>query len=146
MTDEETPILDVADIPQVALASMNQTHREEVELVNRLGRLVANGLSGNVDDSAISHHIQLWLDHTLDHFQRENALMTAYGFPAYPIHKGEHDRILALLDELHAAWRDHRRLKPLAEFLFQTWPEWFDGHVNTMDLATAGFIRQQGGA
>ena len=33
MSDEHPQILDSAEIPQVALASMNETHREEVELV-----------------------------------------------------------------------------------------------------------------
>ena len=145
MNDKETPILDAADIPQVALASMNQTHREEVELVNRLAQLVSQSLSGAADETTLSRQIQRWLGHTRDHFERENALMAAHGFPAYAVHKGEHDRILALLDDLYSAWRDHHRLEPLAEFLFETWHDWFDSHVNTMDRVTAQFISQQGG-
>lgn len=146
MSNDHDPILAPADIPQVALASMNETHHEEVALVNRLGQLAAKGLSGEIDDEAITLQIQAWLDHTRDHFRRENALMQAYGFPAYPVHKGEHDRVLALLDELQEAWREHRRLQPLASFLFETWPGWFDNHVNTMDSVTARFISQQGGS
>ena len=145
MSDEHPQILDSAEIPQVALASMNETHREEVELVNRLARLISMAQSGEVDEAKISQQIQLWLDHTLAHFERENALMVTYGFPAYPVHKGEHDRVLSLLGELNEAWRDHHQLEPIARFLFKSWPEWFDSHVNTMDRITAQFVCQQGG-
>ena len=145
MSDEQPQIFDSADIPQVALASMNETHREEVELVNRLARLIRMGQSDAADDAEISQQIQHWLDHTLAHFERENALMETYGFPAYPMHKGEHDRILALLGELQETWRDHHQLEPMVRFLFKTWPEWFDNHVNTMDRITAQFVCQQGG-
>jgi hemerythrin len=146
MSNPHNPILAPADIPQVALASMNETHHEEVTLVNRLGLLTARGMSGEVDAKAITQQIRAWLDHTRVHFRRENELMLEYGFPAYPVHKGEHDRVLTLLDELQEAWLEHRLLQPLANFLFETWPDWFDSHVNTMDRVTAQYVSQQGGS
>jgi hemerythrin len=140
MDDYPTPLLDPAAIPQVALASMNQTHREEVELINRLGVLLAAGAQGKADAAAITATVSAWVVHTREHFQRENELMKSHGFPAYPIHRGEHDRVLSLIDRLQQAWLDRQQCEPLIEFIFSQWPQWFDDHVNSMDRVTAQFL------
>ena len=140
MTDYRTPLFDPARIPQVALASMNHTHAEEVELINRLGTLLAEGSQGRVYEAAITSTIEEWFNHTLMHFQRENELMESHGFPAYPVHRGEHERVLSLIDGLRQQWLKAQEIEPLATFLFEQWPEWFDSHVNSMDRVTAQFI------
>lgn len=145
MTNYPVPLLPLEQIPLVALESMNQTHKEEVELVNRLATLVADGIRGQADEAAIAAQLDRWLDHTRDHFARENALMQQYAFPAYPVHSGEHERVLSLLEDLRRTWIESRALRPLALFLFEEWRAWFDNHVHTMDNVTASFIRQQGG-
>jgi hemerythrin len=145
MTNYPSPLLPLDQIPQVALESMNQSHREEVELVNRFAALVSAGIEGNVDVVAISQQLDGWIDHTRHHFSHENELMAQYAFPAYPVHRDEHQRILDQLEDLRQTWRESKALRPLAMFLFEEWPAWFDNHVNTMDNVTASFIRQQGG-
>lgn len=140
MGDYTTPLLDPAAIPQVALASMNQTHREEVELINRLAAQLAAAAQGKVDRMAITTAVTDWAIHTREHFERENALMESHGFPAYPVHRGEHDRMLSLIEGLRQAWLDNLQCAPLIEFIFTQWPEWFDNHVNSMDRVTAQFI------
>ncbi|MCU7851908.1 MAG: hemerythrin family protein [Candidatus Thiodiazotropha sp. (ex Monitilora ramsayi)] len=146
MIDNLHSLPDPSSIPLVALESMNDTHREEIKMVIRLGTLLAQAMEGNVDEKAISVEIAAWVEHTRHHFKRENELMLEFGFPAYPVHSGEHERILALLDELHQSWLENRSVEPLATFLFESWPEWFEMHVNTMDSITAQFINQRGGA
>jgi hemerythrin len=145
MTHYPTPLLPLEQIPEVALESMNQTHREEVELVNRLAALVASGMEGAADTAAISAHLDDWVGHTRQHFSRENALMQQHDFPAYSVHSGEHERVLAQLEALQTDWLERNNLPPLASFLFEQWHAWFDNHVHTMDNITASFIRQQGG-
>ncbi len=145
MTHYPTPLLPLDQIPQVALDSMNRTHQEEVERVNRLAALVAQGMQGEIDEAAITDLLENLIDHTRHHFARENALMEQYGFPAYPVHSGEHQRVLSLLDSLQQGWLLQRSLQPLADFLFAEWPSWFDNHVQTMDRVTAGYLQQAAG-
>lgn len=140
-----TPLLPVEQIPPVALESMNQTHREEVELINRLAALVAAGMVGECDAQSITDQLKALIDHTQQHFARENRLMEQVSFPAYPIHRDEHHRVLNLLEALLHSWLEQQALQPLADFLFDEWPSWFDNHVLTMDSVTAGFIHQHGG-
>ena len=136
---------DPASIPQVALESMNQTHREEVEMVKRLAELLVKGIAGDLDEVAISAQTQAWVEHTREHFARENRLMEQYGFPAYPVHKGEHERVLNLLEELQQGWLQQHSPYPMAEFLCNDWPTWFDNHVKTMDQVTADFLQRLAG-
>jgi hemerythrin len=136
---------DPSSIPQVALESMNQTHREEVEMVQQLADLLVKGIAGDLDEAAISAQTQAWVEHTREHFARENSLMEQNGFPAYPVHKGEHERILNLLEELQQGWLQQHSPYPLAEFLCNDWPAWFDNHVKTMDQVTAAFLQRVAG-
>jgi hemerythrin len=71
--------------------------------------------------------------------------MQEYGFPAYPVHSGEHEQVLNLLQGLQQGWLQQRSLQPLADFLFTQWLSWFDNHVETMDRVTADFLQQAAG-
>ncbi len=142
MPTDPQNIPDPSSIPRVALESMNQTHREEVGMVQRLADLLVQGISGDMDETAISALIQAWIEHTREHFARENRLMEQYSFPAYPVHRGEHERVLSLLEALQQAWQNQYFPEPLAEFLCNDWPAWFDNHVKTMDQVTAAFLQR----
>jgi hemerythrin len=133
-------VLDPAAMPLVALDSMNATHREELDLINELGTLLAAAGNGAPDLTAIDAKLEHWLAHTQEHFDRENRLMRKHGFPAYPMHRGEHDRVLLELEALQQDWRQHRDTEVLAVFLFRRWPDWFLSHVASMDRITAEFL------
>lgn len=145
MYDTQAPLLDPSIIPSVPVASMNQTHREEVDLVNRLGTQLAEGMQGTPDTEGITATLTDWVEHTRHHFEEENLLMRQYGFPARVMHEEEHKRVLALLEKQLRLWRERRGIEALADFVFEEWPVWFDSHVNTMDWVTARFISIQGG-
>jgi len=145
MYDIQTPLLDPNIIPTVSVASMNQTHREEIDLINRLGTQLAEGMRGTLDAEGISNTLNDWVEHTRRHFEGENQLMQQYGFPAWDMHEKEHERVLALLEEHQRQWLEKRRVEALADFVFEVWPSWFNHHLNTMDWVTAHFITGQGG-
>ena len=140
MTAYTSPVLAPSAIPELAVESMNATHREEVELVNALGALLASGLRGQVAEADISAKLDAWVQHTRQHFERENQLMQDYGFPALPVHRGEHARMLGIIESQQRQWLESREVAPLAAFVFRQWPDWFNLHVNTMDRVTAAFI------
>jgi len=133
-------LFDPDKIPPVAVASMNETHHEEVKLVNELARLLHEAQAGESDTQAIDEALDRWVSHTEAHFARENELMEKYGFPPYPVHAQEHATVLDEIHHLQSAWHQQRELEPLVDFLFQRWPQWFVGHVNTMDTITAQFL------
>lgn len=140
MSQYQIPIVTPEQMPLVDLEVMNQVHREELEMVNRLAVLVVSGLNGKSDSEEITQSIKEWIDHTRHHFEGENKMMSEYGFPPYAVHKGEHDKVLARLELLLDRWGEEHDLAELAEYLFVEWGNWFDEHVKSMDRVTAQFL------
>lgn len=133
-------------MPRVAREDMNHTHEEEVALVNRIAEAIEAMEQG--DNSVdLLPLLDEWLVHTRAHFDSEHAIMEACGFPAYAVHRGEHERVFEILNQVIERYRKQGELAPLKQFVMETWPNWFDNHVNTMDFATAHFANmaeQQG--
>ncbi|WP_457669710.1 bacteriohemerythrin [Thiolapillus sp.] len=134
------PVFAPEDIPGIALGSMNDTHHEEVTLVNALGALLQQARDGNTDEAAITAALDEWIHHTEEHFARENRLMQEYGFPPYAVHAQEHTFALENLRKIQQQWTENHDVDELSGFVFNTWPQWFQMHVNSMDNVTAQFL------
>lgn len=125
-------------MPRVALDEMNQTHEEELVLIHALAQQLANSESTMTDVQAAA---DAWFSHTQAHFANEERIMQQVSFPAYRMHKAEHDRVLELVAQLMAQLAEGNR-DPLYHFIMDEWPVWFDRHVRSMDTATALFAQQ----
>lgn len=133
-------ILTAETIPHVALDFMNNRHFEELEILNALGKLIEQG-----DDlAAITAAIVVWLEHTMAHFARENALMIEINFPMISMHSSEHSRVLLEMNTVSTTWQQTYDIDALADYVFSTWPNWFDTHVSSMDMITAKFAVMNG--
>ncbi|VAW70663.1 hypothetical protein MNBD_GAMMA09-2859 [hydrothermal vent metagenome] len=142
MSKYELPVLSASDMPRVAFESMNDTHFEELELINKLGASLLEGLQDKHFYDDISDKLSLWVEHTREHFANENQLMENCSFPALAVHSGEHQRVIEQLEKIQAQWLDQHQVEPLAEYVFNDWVAWFDQHVNTMDMMTAQYLSQ----
>jgi len=131
-------------IPLVSIDFMNQTHLEEVEMVNTLMVAVKEKLSGTQNDSEISQQLEQWLEHTKAHFARENELMQETCFPAFPVHADEHDIALNRMKTVVGAWEQNKDIQLLNDYVFTLWPNWFKAHVSSMDKITAEFAVMNG--
>ena len=139
-------ILESEIIPRVDLDFMNNTHFEEIEMVKELGELV-NLLQANENQqnkNTLAQKLNAWLNHTILHFERENTLMQDTGFPAYAIHSHEHEIALKQMKDIVSAWEKNHDIGLVADYIFDTWPTWFNQHVNTMDMMTAKFAVMNG--
>ncbi len=128
------------DYPQVELDFMNHDHAEFVELREALLATLARK-AGPAEVDALLDRL---LEHTRSHFAEENRLMQETGFPPYPMHKGEHDRVLDDMESRIARWKQGRDTKALSGWLEVGLVDWFVSHVSTMDYITARFIKAQG--
>ena len=139
-----SPIIKAEEITQVDIDFMNHTHTEEVSLVNTLGKAVKAYTTNPSIGVEISQQLKQWLEHTKAHFTRENTLMQETGFPAYPIHKNEHEIALKRLQTVIDNWENDKDIGYLDDYIFTVWPAWFKGHVDSMDLMTAKFAVMNG--
>jgi hemerythrin-like metal-binding protein len=110
--------------------SMDATHQEFIELVNRIPTLEK--------DAFIEGFNQL-LQHTREHFDIEKELMERTGFPAIREHDAEHHRVLSELEFMgkRAAEGSTHMARTYVEMGM---PLWFALHAATMDSALAAHV------
>ena len=148
MCTPKKTILQANDIPVVAIDFMNHTHYEEVALVSTLGEQIESyqntASPSHQDAEKISALLAQWLEHTIEHFKRENELMKHYHFPAYETHYYEHEISLDKMKAIIQQWNDSHDINELAKFVFITWPAWFNGHLASMDNVTARYAMMSG--
>lgn len=128
--------------PVVAMDFMNRDHAAFADLHRRLIDL----LETNAADACIDHALDDLLRHTRVHFADEERLMLDVRFPAYAVHRAEHERMLAEMSEQVHAWRRDRDFGALAAWIRSSLAAWFVDHIGTMDLMTARFAATNGGS
>lgn len=123
--------------PQVALDFMNRDHQEFVAMLDKLLNLLDQTPP---DTDQLDTLLDDLLEHTRHHFAEEESRMLAAQFPPYPMHKGEHDRVLAGMTAQIETWEQGRDTETLKNWLEKDVGDWFVNHVRTMDFITAAFI------
>ena len=129
-------MIEFANVPKVAFDEMNLVHAEEVELLNRVEALLDTGAS----EEALSEALETLFEHTRAHFANEERLMRESGFPAYDMHKAEHDRVLNAFQLLMMDWRTQKDNGLIRDYVCAETPQWLHQHIATMDTVTARFI------
>jgi hemerythrin len=126
-------------IPNLSLGFMNDDHKEELALIEAAAAALAAG-----DAEALRAGLAALAVHTRAHFQREEEVMRAVRFPAYPVHKAEHDRVLAELGAETSAYAEAGDAARLLGYLDAMVASWFPTHMATMDTITARFATAAG--
>ncbi len=133
----------IADLPEVALAEMNAVHRQEIRLLREFVETLEACRHGNESRDALDPLLGALLDHLAAHFRGEEARMEAAAFPPYPVHKAEHDRVLAEARAVAEAWLRYRDFDALRRYFCEVLPAWMYNHVATMDRVTAAYLAQR---
>ncbi|MCG8317363.1 MAG: hemerythrin family protein [Pseudomonadales bacterium] len=91
-------------------------------------------------DAEFPRLFALLLEHTEEHFERENNLMDTYQYPAIGEHRGEHHRVLGEYRQFKT--RVDRGLIPFGRaFIKDRLLPWFELHITTMDSALVAHIK-----
>lgn len=125
--------------PQVALDFMNRDHADFVALRDQLLNLP----SAQIHNEKVDMLLNELLEHTRRHFAEEERLMHETRFPPYPMHKGEHDSVLAEISAKIDSWKKAREMAALRDWIERRMGDWFVNHVGSMDFVTARFIASQ---
>jgi len=132
-------------LPSVAIDFMNEDHAAAGELINQLHAELEQLASGaDQDRSRATALLEQFCEHNRAHFAHEQREMERTGFPVYPVHKGEHDRVLAELAQVVLQWKDGMEAQDLQRYLSGSVVPWLVNHIDTMDTVTAMFIARQG--
>ena len=128
------------DIPQVSQDFMNNTHSEEVDIINTLFEEILLYEKGESSVEKVDALYQAWVKHTVEHFTTEEVEMMEAEFPAFSVHKEAHDQALAQMDEVFEAWTKARDIKILKGYFIEAVPQWLMAHISSMDAMTANFL------
>lgn len=124
-------------LPIVAIPSMNDTHLEEILIINQLENAVRDN-----DIEAVSKLLKELLEHTSVHFFDEEEMMQKALFPDYQAHKSEHDRHLKELASLIKYHQQHKDTKAIYAYIEGNLKSWFIHHTETMDKVMALYLKQ----
>ncbi|CAN5223568.1 hypothetical protein BH10PSE16_BH10PSE16_30930 [soil metagenome] len=127
------PILQWSDTLALNLPVMDDTHREFVELL---------AVVETAGDEALLAHWRTLVDHTDDHFGREDQWMQATRFSSTNCHSVQHQVVLQVMREgiALAEAGDLGAIRQMAREL----AVWFPHHAQTMDAALALHLRSIG--
>ena len=126
-------LVDWNDQFELGVARMDAAHREFIDLLNRLHASPRE---------AIPTLFARLVEHAERHFGDEERWMQESGFPLTSVHRGEHDRVLAILRETLQqlqAGDTASGQKLVMEML-----AWFEQHAASMDLALARHLEAAG--
>ena len=128
-------ILSPEELPKVAVEDMNNIHTTELEILNSLYEAILNG---NLEE--VGRLLNEFIKDVEEHFSFEQKLMEKYNFFAYPMHKGEHDRVRMELDSLKKQWDKNRNPELIKAYIENHFVPWLINHVQTMDTVTAMYL------
>ena len=105
---------------------MDETHHEFIAEINHMLA---------VPDAEMLAAVDQFIAHTAAHFDQERDWMESTNFPPKGCHIGEHDRVLAIVQQVRGMVEggDYAIGRRLAEELVP----WFNQHAQTMDAALA---------
>ena len=124
-------LLKWSDALHLGHAGMDDTHREFVELLNRLSEAAEGDLLARLNE---------FIAHTEAHFGQEEAWMEAMQFPPLACHRTEHEGVLEIMREVRsriAGGEPH-----YGQVLAKAIAEWFPLHAQSMDTVLALYIQQ----
>jgi hemerythrin-like metal-binding protein len=127
------PALPWSDGLALGLSFMDDTHKEFVDLLAR---------AEAADDTAFPALWNELLEHTADHFGREDEWMLATGFALGNCHTTQHKVVLQVLRE-GGKRADEGNTAP-ARHMIGELAVWFPHHAQTMDSALALHLRGLG--
>ncbi len=126
-------LLEWSDALSLDLPLMDDTHREFVDLLAQ---------AVQADDARLLPAWNALIDHTQDHFDREDRWMTDTRFSSSNCHTTQHKVVLAVMRE--GAKRGANGDLALVRELARELGLWFPQHAQSMDAALALHVRRVG--
>jgi hemerythrin len=132
--------LDIDALPQVAVAFMNADHREEARLLNAVTAALAALRGGQGARAEVTRRWSALVQHTRQHFAREERAMEETRFPPLEVHRAEHRLVLSAMEAEARAFDEGGDVARLARYVERAMPDWLLRHIETMDSVTARYL------
>ncbi len=121
---------------RVNVLEIDAQHETLIDLINQLHKAMTQCSERGILDGLISALIE----HTQTHFLYEEQLMLEQGYPGYPRHKHEHDRLIEHILGLAEQYRKGELLLSFAVMV--DLKGWALVHIEKFDLALGAFLNR----
>lgn len=136
-------LIDKNSLPLVDEDFMNDTHFEDVDLINKIYEDIEKYENSNSNENFenLKFSYLAWINHTINHFETEEDEMQKRGFFAYPFHKGEHDKNIKEIKEVWEDFYQNKDIESLKNYIEYDLVNWLINHIKSMDTVTARFFK-----
>jgi hemerythrin len=132
----------VEQVEDMDVEEMQQTHEEEIKLLNEIDNLAIQYTRDKSKKEALETKLDAYIEHVKAHFANEERLMKKYDFPSYEMHKMAHDMFLVDMKQSINQWKKNGDTKKIIDFIRNS-PEWIVLHINTVDAPTSAYLAQK---
>lgn len=123
---------------ELGIPAMDRQHQLLVQAINDLHEAMQ---AGQDRDAVVQTVLQL-ISYTKVHFESEEHLLTAKGYPEFPDHRMEHHAFVKRVLDFHNAFLDGRVV--LSAEVMQFMKEWLAGHILVNDRKYANWMKERG--
>ncbi len=120
------------------IAILDEQHGRFIGYINDAWDALERGDSSD----EFLHILNKILDHGVEHFTCEEALMVEHDYPGYQDHKQQHSETATELFafDLRLLANDTKEMEAFLEFL----TGWLDNHIKVVDVELADFLKLKG--
>ena len=130
-----------SNVPALSLDFINKDHTEAAALIRQIDQVIHEIHQADLVFVDELNELLCSLFKTQrDHFMREEQAMANAGYPAFHIHKQEHNRLLNELTSLMDHWKKYQDVDSVALYMREIFPNWFSNHIKHMDRVCADYI------
>ena len=134
-------MINLNEVPQVALACLHQDHLDVAAMLNQL---LADS-DDQADAAALSAQFNVLIEHCANHFFCEERQMRKYNYPELESHLAEHQRLVAEVTAVQQQWQSTTDRQQLKNYLTTSFTPWLLDHIQGVDVEAAQFIYAAGG-
>jgi hemerythrin len=123
---------------ELGIPAMDRQHLTLVEAINELHDAMLAGR----DRETVQKTIHQLINYTTVHFESEEQLLTAKGYPTFADHRMQHHAFLARVLEFHNQYMDGRVV--LSAEILQFLKDWLATHILVEDRSYAVWMKERG--
>jgi hemerythrin-like metal-binding protein len=125
----------------IGIKEIDEQHQELVSIINQVEVLFKQSMEGGSDISETHKIIETLSAYAASHFEKEEQLMTKFGYPHLDEHMKEHEYFVKYVDDMTIEKITQSEETALIQ-LFAFLSDWVVSHIKKEDFEYKAFINK----
>ena len=123
---------------RVGIGLVDGQHKQLVDIINQLHQAMASGKGKDV----LCKTLEDLIKYTKSHFAAEEGVLQKHGYPDFPAHHAEHERLTGIVVDFHQKLMSNQI--GLSVNVMDFLRDWLGNHILGVDKKYAPFLKTQG--